>query len=122
MAFYDEQDDMFEKIERATLRTAMVVLLIIGVVRILITELSSFKNLLDFRQILQLLPAIGIWVGVVAAMAVLMYGFVYILRKPRTRASSLKGIIIKTYVNALDKSSFNPQQLKEKSNEHKRIT
>jgi hypothetical protein len=109
--------DLFGKFEFAMLRITTIILFIMGLAKLLFAELKNFETPVDFQQIRHVLPTLAIWLSAVSILVGLIYLFVFLLRRQSGKTVDLKQNVATAFMQALDKSSFNPHRFKEDKNE-----
>ena len=108
-------NNLFDRAERVGLRLFSVSLLVVGLAKILLSELTGLKDIFNFQEIRQLLPTIGIWLGAVALILSLVSFFVFLFNRKAANTSGLKREVAGAFIKALENSSFNPRRLENKN-------
>jgi uncharacterized BrkB/YihY/UPF0761 family membrane protein len=104
------RESIFDKLEYFALRSTVLVLTLIAIAQVLIQELSSFKDLLNFEEIRHILPTLGISLLSISSLVILISLFIFLLKRRVTKTTNLKRDVTRAFMLAIDVSSFKPKE------------
>jgi hypothetical protein len=102
----------FDVLEYAVFRIAMLVLLVTALTNLVVREVGGF-----FSSALQIKAFVQYFAVGFAVLATIMSAFVLAFRRPFRHSAGVKRHVADAYMQALEKSSFNPHRLRESVNE-----
>jgi len=104
------ENGIYEKVEYHILRIVMSVLFLTGVTKFLTLELGSLKEFVNTDNLRPLIPYLALALAAGALLFALINVFVYLLRKRNSQSNSLRSLVVKAYIGALQESSLKPQR------------